>query len=117
LEKKRGRTLHEKLDALYWQHGYHVEGLVNVMMPGASGMVLMQELMARFRKGPPATLAGLKVVRVRDYLNLTVTAAGGETLPLDAPRGDMLMLDLEREAATVAVRPSGTEPQVKFYTF
>jgi phosphoglucomutase/phosphomannomutase len=117
LEKSRGKTLHQKLDDLYWQFGCHVESLVNIQMPGAEGMDRMRELMAQFRLTPPLALAGLKVVRVRDYLSQTGGPPGGEATPLDAPAADMIMLDLENESATVAVRPSGTEPKVKFYLF
>ncbi|NLE40028.1 MAG: phospho-sugar mutase, partial [Pirellulaceae bacterium] len=66
---------------------------------------------------PPATLAGIKVAQVRDYLNHTVTPFGGDPRPLAGPRGDMVMLDLAAEGNYVAVRPSGTEPKVKFYMF
>jgi phosphomannomutase len=117
LEKSRGKTLHQKLDDLYWQFGCHVESLVNIQMPGAEGMDRMRALMAQFRLAPPATLAGLKVVQARDYLSQTFCSPGGQPLPLDAPAADMIMLDLENESATVAVRPSGTEPKVKFYMF
>jgi len=54
---------------------------------------------------------------VRDYLNLTVTGADGIVGPLDASRGDMVILDLAEEGNSIAVRPSGTEPKVKFYMF
>jgi phosphoglucomutase/phosphomannomutase len=115
--KASGQTLHQKLDALYWQYGYHAESQISVVMPGSDGMRRMAALMARFRDDPPSRLAGLKVVRVRDYLNLSVFEPGGPRRPLDGPRGDMVMLDLAAEGAYVAVRPSGTEPKVKYYMF
>jgi phosphoglucomutase/phosphomannomutase len=77
----------------------------------------MVALMGQIRTTPPEKLAGLKVVRVRDYLNLTQLSAGGKSEPFEGPRGDMVMLDLEKEGTYVAVRPSGTEPKVKFYLF
>jgi phosphoglucomutase/phosphomannomutase len=67
-------------------------------------MAAMKSLMARLRSEPPKTLGGIKVVGMRDYLKLE-------------PRGDMVMLDLEPEGNYVAVRPSGTEPKIKFYLF
>jgi phosphoglucomutase/phosphomannomutase len=115
--KAEGHSLHEKLDAIYWQYGYHAESQISVVMPGSQGMEQMAALMAKFRDKPPRTLAGLKVVKVRDYLNLTEHAPGSAKTPLDGPRGDMVMLDLSAEGTYVAVRPSGTEPKVKYYMF
>jgi len=79
--------------------------------------------MAGLRASPPERLGGLKVVGVRDYLNSTEKTPGGtpeqpwSSKPLDAPKGDLVMLDLETRGNYVAVRPSGTEPKVKFYMF
>jgi len=115
--KASGLTLHEKLDALYWQYGYHAESQISVVMPGSQGMQQMSKLMARFRTDPPRTLAGLAVRRVRDYLGLTEGAPGESFRPFDGPRGDMVMLDLSAPGVYVAVRPSGTEPKVKYYMF
>lgn len=114
--KAAGQTLHQKLDALFWQHGCHAERTVSKTMPGSEGMARMQKLMARFRSSPPTTLAGGKVRQTRDYLNLkTITSHGAS--PLEGPKGDMVIFDLTAEGNYVAVRPSGTEPKVKFYLF
>ncbi len=115
--KADGKSLFEKLDSLYWQHGYHAEHLVNVQMEGSEGMANMQKLMAKFRSDPPQTLGGIKLKQVRDYKNLTLTPSGGAAQPLDGPLGDMVILDLAEAGNYVAVRPSGTEPKVKFYMF
>jgi phosphoglucomutase/phosphomannomutase len=115
--KANGQTLHEKLDALYWQYGYHAESQISVVMPGSQGMQQMSKLMARFRGNPPVTLAGIAVRRVRDYLSLTEGAPGEAFVPFDGPHGDMVMLDLAAPGVYVAVRPSGTEPKVKYYMF
>jgi phosphomannomutase len=115
--KEQKKTLHEKLDSLYWQHGYHGERVLNVTMPGSVGMARMQSLMGNFRTSPPETLGGIKVKQVRDYKNLTTTPVGGSPVPLDAPPADMVILDLAEEGNYIAVRPSGTEPKVKFYMF
>ena len=115
--KAAGQSLHEKLDALYWQYGYHAESQISVAMPGSQGMQQMAALMTKFRDDPPRQLAGLKVTRVRDYLGLTEHEPGESKRPLDGPRGDMVMLDLAAEGTYVAVRPSGTEPKVKYYMF
>src|SRR5690606_12628435 len=73
-------------------------------MTGSAGMERMKSLMQQLRTSPPASLGGLAVRGVRDYLQLE-------------PRGDMVILDLAAEGHFVAVRPSGTEPKVKFYMF
>jgi phosphomannomutase len=115
--KAIGKTPFDRLRALYWQHGYHAERQVNIFMTGSAGMARMQTLMKSFRTSPPLSLAGIRVTQIRDYLNLTTTPPGGSPQPLDAPRGDMVILDLAQEGHYVAVRPSGTEPKVKFYLF
>ncbi|MCU0877882.1 MAG: phospho-sugar mutase [Pirellulaceae bacterium] len=102
--KARKQTLVDRLESLYWQHGYHAERQVSIFMTGMAGMQRMQSLMQLLRSSPPASLGGLAVSGVRDYQELE-------------PRGDMVILDLAAEGHFVAVRPSGTEPKVKFYLF
>jgi phosphoglucomutase/phosphomannomutase len=115
--KAEGKTVHEKLDDLFWQHGVHVERTVSVQMPGSEGMARMQEVMAAFRAAPPAEIGGDRVKQVRDYERQTVTPAGGKPQPLAGPKGDLVFLDLATEGNHVACRPSGTEPKIKFYMF
>ncbi len=111
-------SLHEKLDALFLRYGCHAEKTVSQRMPGAQGMDAMKALMARFRTDPPKSLGGIPVARVRDYKNNVVTdTATRHAAPLAGPTGDLVMLDLAAEGNYVAVRPSGTEPQIKFYMF
>jgi len=115
--KAAGQTLHQRLDALLAKHGCHAERTISIMMPGEQGMENMKKLMAQIRQQPPTVLADLRVEQVRDYLSDTITAADGSTRPLDAPKGDMVILDFQAEGNYVAARPSGTEPKVKFYLF
>jgi len=115
--KADGLTLHQKLESLFRRYGCHVEGAFSVTMPGSEGMARMKELMARFRNDPPKALDGLPVVRIRDYLSNTVREPQGGCRPLAGPTGDMVMLDLAADGNYVAVRPSGTEPKIKFYLF
>lgn len=115
--KHEGKSLHQRLDELLVQHGCHQETLVNVQMEGSEGMALMSKLMAAFRTAPPTELGGIAVAGVRDYKSLTVRLPDGSTRPLAAPPADMVMLDLVAEGNYFAVRPSGTEPKVKFYMF
>jgi len=121
--KAQGITMHQRLDQLLIQHGCHLEDLINVQMEGSEGMTNMKKLMQALRDNPPAEMGGLKVVAVRDYGNLTRKLVGGTVETLDAPKSNMLILDLalpgqsEPSGNAIAVRPSGTEPKVKFYLF
>ncbi|MGD9646158.1 MAG: phospho-sugar mutase [Pirellulales bacterium] len=115
--KAAGQTLAQKLDSLFWQFGCHAEKTVSASMPGSAGMAQMQKLMASLRTDPPTSLAGMSVTRIRDYEQLQVVVPGRQPEPLDGPRGDLVFLDLESPGNCVAVRPSGTEPKVKFYLF
>jgi phosphomannomutase len=100
----QGKTLDDRLESLYWQHGYHGERQVSIFMHGPAGMARMQALMQQLRTRPPQSLGNIAVRQVRDYLQLE-------------PRGDMVVLDLAEQGHMVAIRPSGTEPKVKFYLF
>jgi len=115
--KQQGQTLHEKLDTIFWQYGAHAERTISVAMPGSEGMRRLKGLMARLRATPPEAIGGIDVARKRDYLTRTVTPIGGPAEPLDGPQGDLVMFDLAKAGNYVAVRPSGTEPKVKFYLF
>ena len=105
--KSDGKSLHEKLDDLYWQHGYHLEDLVNQKMEGSAGMEAMKTLMASFRSNPPESLGGMRVRQVRDYLNGETIIPGGTNQPLEGPTGDLVILDLANDGNYAAVRPSG----------
>jgi len=121
--KAQGLTMHQRLDQLQAQHGCHLEDLINVQMEGSEGMANMKKLMQSLRDNPPAEMGGLKVVAVRDYGNLTRRNVAGGLEPMDAPKSNMLILDLALPGQStpsgnaIAVRPSGTEPKVKFYLF
>ncbi|MBX3434364.1 MAG: phospho-sugar mutase [Pirellulales bacterium] len=115
--KAQGQTLHEKLDALFWQHGCHAERTVSVQMPGSEGMARMKDVMAAFRASPPTALAGSQVTRLRDYEQQLVLLPGGGASPLAGPRGDLVIIDLALTGNYVAIRPSGTEPKIKLYMF
>jgi phosphoglucomutase/phosphomannomutase len=119
--KDAGQTLHEKLDALFWQHGAHAERTISVLMPGSEGMFRMQEVMTAFRENPPAEIGGDRVAQIRDYerqaLISCATGSARAPKPLIGPKGDLIFLDLATEGNYVACRPSGTEPKIKFYLF
>jgi phosphoglucomutase/phosphomannomutase len=115
--KANGQSLHQKLEALFWQHGYHAERLLNQQMPGSEGMTRMKALMEKFRTQPPKTLGGIAVKGLRDYKQNQWIPVGGTPEPLAGPTGDLVIFDLAETGNYVAARPSGTEPKVKFYMF
>ena len=115
--KSEGKTLHEKLDSLYWQHGFHHERLWTIRMEGSEGMARMQALMDSVRNEPPHELAGTPVVALRDYLRQVRVETAGSSEPLEGPQGNLLVLELAEPGNEIAIRPSGTEPKIKFYGF
>ena len=126
-----GRTPHERLDDLFLAHGCHQERQVNVMLPGATGMDRMKEIMAALRSTPPTTLGGLAAVRTRDQARLQTWTPGAAPTTYPGVKSDVVLFDLTGPGAgtllpdgrfpplsnAVAVRPSGTEPKIKFYLF
>jgi phosphoglucomutase/phosphomannomutase len=117
LAKSLGQSLHERLGTLYQRHGYHAERLITQKMPGSAGMDRMQALMRRFRESPPAEVGGMRVTGLRDYEHQVLRRPNGSTEPLAGPHGDLVIVDLAEEGNSLAARPSGTEPKVKFYLF
>jgi phosphomannomutase len=115
--KAQGQTLAEKLDELFRKYGCHVERTVSVRMPGAEGMERMKEVMAACRANPPKQMAAIDVAQVRDYLGDAAATLYQYNDAEEPLTGDVVMLDLATAGNYVAVRPSGTEPKVKFYMF
>ena len=124
--KAEGKTLHDRLDELFAQHGYFAEGQFSEKLPGSGGKALTAKLMTAFRTAPPASLGGVALSKVRDYGEHEVRRlpANERSDALPEPDGNLLMFESAGFAGTgggkavkVAVRPSGTEPKIKFYTF
>lgn len=115
--KAEGRTLVDRLFELYREHGVFVETLANAQFAGASGFETMQNVMAGLRQAPPATLGNHEVTAVLDYKTLERREiATGETTPIDCASGNVVVLELDGDARRrVTIRPSGTEPKLKFY--
>ncbi len=113
--KTQGKTLWDAMIEMYEEFGYYKDAIQSVSLKGIEGLQKIQEIMETLRKQPPAEFAGLKVVSVRDYKADTIKdIATGEVKPTGLPRSNVLYYDLEDDA-WVCVRPSGTEPKVKFY--
>jgi phosphoglucomutase len=119
--KSQGLTLSDQLDRLYVQHGYFTEAQRSLELAGAEGRSQVERLLGQLRESPPTELAEIRLIRLRDYRKqVTCRIPGPEIdglLPGDA--GDLLFLDSVDgpRQYSIAVRPSGTEPKVKFYFF
>ncbi len=111
--EKQGMTLYDALENLYQTYGYFVDETISVRMPGTNGLAAMARLMDDLRANPPKELGGCAVAGVRDYLTGVFRTAGGEeALPLK--NSNVLSFELSDGSAFI-VRPSGTEPKIKFY--
>lgn len=115
--KSQQMSVHQYLDKLYQQHGYHCERLMTIYMEGSDGMKKMQTLMDTLRTSPPESLGDLPIRQVRDYRSGTTTSADGQSETLDGPTDNLVFFDTQVDGNYVGIRPSGTEPKVKFYMF
>ena len=112
--RTQGKTLYDILQEIFATYGYYVEGVVSITLPGKDGVAKMQSIMKNLRTDAPKTLAGKKVLAVRDYLAGTRTDCEGNVAPAGLPKSDVLYFELENDA-WVCIRPSGTEPKIKLY--
>lgn len=111
----QGKTLWDVMLEMYEKYGYYLDRITAMDFPGLEGMDKMQSMLNAFRENPPKEIAGYKVEKVRDYSNDTILdVATGKTSPIGLPNSNVLYYELEG-GAWVCVRPSGTEPKIKFY--
>lgn len=110
--KSVGKTLPELMDDIYTEFGYHLEIGKSLVMEGADGAAKIQALANSYAENPLKTVDGAAVVRVRDFAKHELFDQEGDLLPKEK----MLFVDLE-DGRSFAVRPSGTEPKIKFYLF
>lgn len=114
--KAEGKTLWDRLLELYAQHGLYVERLDTVVCPGAKGFLQMQEMMKSLRENPPSRIDDHEVSAVLDYQSLTRTdLSSGEKSSIDCIEGNVLVFEFGDSRRRITVRPSGTEPKLKFY--
>ena len=113
----KGVTLYEWLQDLYVKYGFYREGLVNVVRKGKDGAEQIQNMMVEFRANPPKSICGSPVVKVYDYKTLEVLdVESGEKSPIEGITDYSNVLQwLTADGTKVSVRPSGTEPKIKFY--
>ena len=113
--KDQGKTLYDLLMDIYKEYGYTLNTTVNVVKPGKSGADEIKQMMVDLRTNAPKTLAGSKVVCAKDFQALTATDANGNVSKLDMPATSNVLQWFCEDGTKVSVRPSGTEPKIKFY--
>lgn len=113
--KTKGKTLWDQMISLYEKYGYYMEGQVALTLKGMEGTEKIKAMLENLRKNPPKTLAGLAVLEVRDYdADTCFYPASDKTVPTGLPKSNVLYYALSSDA-WCCVRPSGTEPKIKFY--
>lgn len=112
--KNKGWSLWEQMIKIYEKYGYYREGQVSIVLKGADGAEEIKNKMAKMRSNPPTELAGLNVLEVRDYQEHVIKKADGEVSETDLPTSNVLYYELSNNS-WCCVRPSGTEPKIKFY--
>lgn len=113
--KKQGLTLWDAIQKMYEKYGYYREGQIPVVLEGADGAAKIQEMMKTMRNNPPKMLGEYKVLKIMDCsLGIEKDLITGTETKIDLPKSNVLRYTLENDC-WCAVRPSGTEPKIKFY--
>ena len=111
----QGKTLWDAMTDMYEKYGYYLDKVKALEFAGLDGAEKIQNMLKSLRENPPKEIGGLKVLNSRDYQNDTITdLTTGETVPTGLPSSNVLYYELENNA-WLCVRPSGTEPKIKFY--
>ena len=113
--KQKGMTLWDAMVAMYAKYGYYKDAVKSIGLSGIEGLAKIQSIMETLRNNTPIEVGGYKVVSARDYkLDTIKDMASGEVKPTGLPSSNVLYYDLN-DGAWICVRPSGTEPKIKFY--
>ncbi len=113
--KDNGKTLYDLLMDIYVEYGFSQEFTINVVKPGKSGADEIKQMMTNFRNNPPQEIGGSKVAVWKDYQTLEQTAADGTKTKMDMPTTSNVLQWFCEDGTKISVRPSGTEPKIKFY--
>ncbi len=113
--KDQGKTLFDVLMEIYVEYGFSLNHTINVVKPGKSGADEIKAMMENFRANAPREIAGSKVILTKDYKTLVATDAEGNTTAIDQPETSNVLQWYTEDGSKVSVRPSGTEPKIKFY--
>ncbi|MBG9785505.1 phospho-sugar mutase [Shouchella lehensis] len=113
--KQKGLTVYEALQQVFEKYGFYKEGLESLTLKGKEGVEKIAGIMTSLRENPPESMAGLSINKIEDYeRGLSLSPENQKTTPIDLPSSNVLKYFLEQDA-WFCVRPSGTEPKVKFY--
>ena len=112
--KMQGLTLWDAMNNMYKKYGYYKEKQFSITLKGIEGAEKINEMMENMRKNPPKEIAGLKVISFGDYKEQKITDENGNITSTGLPKSNVLYFELEKNA-WICVRPSGTEPKIKFY--
>ena len=113
--KSQGMTLYDLIKTIYLQYGFYKEGLVSIVRKGKDGQEEIKQMMAEYRTNPPRSLGGSPVVMIKDYLTrITTDMVTGHTEAIEIEQSNVLQFITE-DGTKVSVRPSGTEPKIKYY--
>ena len=112
--RSRGLTLADGIEEIYKEYGYYAEKTISVTLSGVDGAEQIKAIMAKFRENGPKEFNGTAIAVVEDFKAQTSTAADGTVTALTTPPSDVLKYTLA-DGSWIAVRPSGTEPKIKFY--
>ena len=114
--KDQGKSLYDVLQDIYTEYGFSKEKMIYIVREGKSGADEIQQLMVDYRKNPPATMGGSKVTLIKDYLSLEAKNLNtGKIEKIDLPATSNVLQFFTEDGSKVSVRPSGTEPKIKFY--
>lgn len=113
--KDQGKTLYEVLMDIYLEYGFSKEFTVNVVKPGKTGADEIKQMMTDYRNNPPTELGGSKVVLWKDYQSLEQRDDSGNVTKIDMPTTSNVLQWFCDDETKISVRPSGTEPKIKFY--
>ena len=114
--KDQGKSLYEMLQDIYLEYGFSKEKVISVVRKGKSGAEEIKAMMTEFRNNPPKTLGGSEVVRIHDYQSLEVKdLQASQVTKLDMPDTSNVLQFFTADGSKASVRPSGTEPKIKFY--
>ena len=113
--KDQGKTLYDVLMEIYVEYGFSKETTVNVVKPGKSGAEEIKAMMDNFRANPPKEIGGSAVSLIKDYKTLEATDVRGNVSKLDMPETSNVLQYFTVDGTKISVRPSGTEPKIKFY--
>ena len=113
--KDHGKTLYDILMDIYKEYGFSKEYTINVERPGKAGADEIQQMMVNFRNNPPKDLGGSKIILCKDFKTLEACDVNGKIIKLDMPEPSNVLQWFCDDDTKVSVRPSGTEPKIKFY--